>query len=64
MHGKGVHPEKMGVFGVAEGDVAGHAFAEAHARPVTEEGSHVGEGPEPVGGEGGVDGDVCNWREG
>lgn len=61
VHGEGVHPEEVRVLGVAEGDVAGHAFAEAAAGPVAEEGGHVGEGPEAVGGEGGVAGDGCGW---
>lgn len=58
VRGERVHPEEVRVFRVAEGDVAGHAFAEAAAGPVPEERRHVGEGPEAVGGEGGVRGDV------
>lgn len=64
MYGERVHPEEVRVFRVAEGDVAGHAFAEAHAGPVPEEGGHVGEGPEAVGGEGGVRGYGCGWGAG
>lgn len=57
VRGERVHPEEVRVFRVAEGDVPGHAFAEAAAGPVPEERGHVGEGPEAVGGEGGVRGD-------
>ena len=52
VHGKRICPKEEWVFWVADGDVAGHAFGVAVAGPVTEDGSHVVEGPEAVGGEG------------
>ena len=54
MHSQRIYPEEAWVFGVAQRDVPAHAFGEAGAGPVPEDGCHVGEGPDAVGGEGRV----------
>ena len=54
MHRQRVDPEEAAVLRVPHGDVPAHAFGEAGAGPVPEDGCHVGEGPDAVGGECGV----------
>ena len=56
--GQRVCPEGVGVLGVADGDVAGHAFGVAFAGEDAEGEGHFGEHPGAVGGVGGVGGDA------
>lgn len=42
-----VHPDVVGELWVAHRDVAAHAFGEAFARPVAEDGGHVDEDVAP-----------------
>ena len=52
--GQRVCPEGVGVLGVADGDVAGHAFGVAFAGEDAEGEGHFGQHPGAVGGVGGV----------
>ena len=56
--GQRVCPEGVGVLGVADGDVAGHAFGVAFAGEDAEGEGHFGQHPGAVGGVGGVGGDA------